>query len=70
MDGLIHIKKQKKISKKEEVASVQSTRQNETTALDNAINIEEEDPRVDLKPRKNILEKWTEKFKEFLDNAE
>ncbi|WP_025665056.1 cell division protein FtsA [Aquimarina megaterium] len=70
MDGLIHIKKQKKISKKEEVASVQSTRQNETTAVDNDINIEEEDPRVDLKPRKNILEKWTEKFKEFLDNAE
>ncbi|MBG6131318.1 cell division protein FtsA [Aquimarina sp. EL_43] len=70
MDGLIHIKKQKKISKKEEVASVQSTRQNETTAIDNDINIEEEDPRVDLKPRKNILEKWTEKFKEFLDNAE
>ncbi|WP_074408462.1 MULTISPECIES: cell division protein FtsA [Aquimarina] len=70
MDGLIHIKKQKKIGKKEEVASVQSTRQNEATTVDNDVNIEEEDPRVDLKPRKNILEKWTEKFKEFLDNAE
>lgn len=70
MDGLIHIKKQKKISKKEEVASVQSIRQNEARTIDDDINIEEEDPRVDLKPRKNILEKWTEKFKEFLDNAE
>ncbi|WP_109851627.1 cell division protein FtsA [Aquimarina sp. AU58] len=70
MDGLIHIKKQKKISKKEPVASVQSKRQPETAAIDDDITIEEEDPRVDLKPRKNILEKWTEKFKEFLDNAE
>ncbi len=70
MDGLIHIKKQKKISKKEEVASVQSIRQNEARTIDDDINIEEEDPRVDQKPRKNILEKWTEKFKEFLDNAE
>ncbi|PKV49687.1 cell division protein FtsA [Aquimarina sp. MAR_2010_214] len=70
MDGLIHIKKQKKISKKEAVASAQSKQKHETTAIDDDINIEEEDPRVDLKPRKNILEKWTEKFKEFLDNAE
>ncbi|WP_106791484.1 cell division protein FtsA [Aquimarina sp. Aq78] len=70
MDGLIHIKKQKKISEKEPVVSVQSKRQPETATIDDDITIEEEDPRVDLKPRKNILEKWTEKFKEFLDNAE
>ncbi|UZO82519.1 cell division protein FtsA [Aquimarina sp. ERC-38] len=30
----------------------------------------EETRRKNVRPRKNILEKWTEKFKEFLDNAE
>ncbi len=67
MDSLVHIKKQKKITKKEELANAQTSTKNE--AVDDTL-IEEDNPRVDLKPRKNILEKWTEKFKEFLDNAE
>ncbi len=67
MDSLVHIKKQKKITKKEALANTEATQQVEATDT-NAV--EEENPRVDMKPRKNILEKWTEKFKEFLDNAE
>ncbi len=70
MDGLVHMKKQQKIVKKEEaIANAQSRENVETTTIEDTIN-EEENPRIDLKPRKNILEKWTEKFKEFLDNAE
>ncbi len=66
MDSLVHIKKQKKTMKKETLAGAEGTQQVE---VEDTV-IEEENPRVDLKPRKNILEKWTEKFKEFLDNAE
>ncbi len=66
MDSLVHIKKQKKTMKKETLANAEGTQQVE---VEDTV-IEEENPRVDLKPRKNILEKWTEKFKEFLDNAE
>ncbi len=69
MDGLIHIKKHKKPVKKETLASAETVSQPETTVDENTV-VEEENHRVDLKPRKNILEKWTEKFKEFLDNAE
>ncbi|MBQ0736452.1 cell division protein FtsA [Aquimarina celericrescens] len=67
MDSLVHIKKQKKSTQKEALANAEATQQVEATDTN---VIEEENPRVDLKPRKNILEKWTEKFKEFLDNAE
>ncbi len=68
MDSLVHIKKQKNSVKREELANAEaSTKQVEET-IDNTA--EEEIPRMDMKPRKNILEKWTEKFKEFLDNAE
>ncbi|MEW7290935.1 cell division protein FtsA [Aquimarina sp. 2304DJ70-9] len=67
MDSLVYIKKQKKTAKKETLANAESTTQAE---VENTVIEEEENPRVDMKPRKNILEKWTEKFKEFLDNAE
>ncbi|GAA4277173.1 cell division protein FtsA [Aquimarina mytili] len=69
MDSLAHIKKQKKTIQKQVVTNTEVDQQGETY-VDNLSNNEEENPRVDLKPRKNILEKWTEKFKEFLDNAE
>ncbi|WP_103864709.1 cell division protein FtsA [Aquimarina sp. I32.4] len=70
MDGLIHLKKQKKSVKKEETSiRTETTTQQEKVVVENTV-VEEELPKEDLKPRKNILEKWTEKFKEFLDNAE
>ncbi|TSE09985.1 MULTISPECIES: cell division protein FtsA [Aquimarina] len=69
MDGLIHIKKHKKTVKKETLASAETASQPEAAVNEKTV-VEEENHRVDLKPRKNILEKWTEKFKEFLDNAE
>ncbi|GGX06444.1 cell division protein FtsA [Aquimarina muelleri] len=69
MDGLVHMKRQKKLNKKETVVKEPVIELKEEV-LDNKTVTEEENPRVDLKPRKNILEKWTEKFKEFLDNAE
>ncbi len=69
MDGLVHIQKQKKTVKKETLAKAETTTQQAEANSSDAIS-EEENPRVDLRPRKNILEKWTEKFKEFLDNAE
>ena len=67
MDGLAHMQKQKKIVKKEVIANTNIEEQGDHVS---DVISEEENPRVDLKPRKNILEKWTEKFKEFLDNAE
>ncbi|WP_109299754.1 cell division protein FtsA [Aquimarina sp. AU474] len=70
MDGLVHMQKQKKIVKKEVVTNTETVGQQHVEANENEVVNEEENPRVDLKPRKNILEKWTEKFKEFLDNAE
>ncbi|WP_103072403.1 cell division protein FtsA [Aquimarina sediminis] len=69
MDGLIHIKKRRKVSQKEAVVGAQEVEEKDVALEDNT-TIEEEKSTVDLKPRKNILEKWTEKFKEFLDNAE
>ena len=67
MDGLVLMQKVKKI-KTEAVSDAEIVQQTEISG-NNALD-EEENPRVDVKPRKNILEKWTEKFKEFLDNAE
>ncbi|WP_378182495.1 cell division protein FtsA [Aquimarina sp. SS2-1] len=67
MDSLVHISKQKKAAIKE--ALVEEEIKKETPIVEGE-GIEEEKPVVDQKPRKNILEKWTEKFKEFLDNAE
>ncbi|WP_299215010.1 cell division protein FtsA [uncultured Aquimarina sp.] len=67
MDSLVHIGKQKKAAIKE--AIVEEDVKEETTKIAGE-GIEEEKPVVDNRPRKNILEKWTEKFKEFLDNAE
>ncbi|WP_281989406.1 cell division protein FtsA [Aquimarina aggregata] len=69
MDSLVYIQKQKKTAKNEVVENVQIKEPVET-ATEETIVEENTTPRVDLKPRKNILEKWTEKFKEFLDNAE
>ncbi|WP_299431637.1 cell division protein FtsA [uncultured Aquimarina sp.] len=68
MDSLVHISKQKKAAIKE--ALVEDEIKEETTAIAGEGIEEEERPVVDHRPRKNILEKWTEKFKEFLDNAE
>ncbi len=70
MDGLVHIQRQKKTVKKEVVTNTETVGQQPVEANEDEMINEEENPRVDLKPRKNILEKWTEKFKEFLDNAE
>ncbi|WP_298541472.1 cell division protein FtsA [uncultured Aquimarina sp.] len=67
MDSLVHISKQKKAAIKE--AIVEEEIKEETASIAGE-GIEEEKPVIDNRPRKNILEKWTEKFKEFLDNAE
>ncbi|MDY8136466.1 cell division protein FtsA [Aquimarina sp. 2201CG5-10] len=69
MDSLAYIQKQKKVTVKETVVNEEVTQQVEDTQVDE--EVEEETKReISTKPRKNILEKWTEKFKEFLDNAE
>jgi len=70
MDSLAHIKKQKKVTQKEAVTNVNVNDKETLTDREEVDNVEEENPRINMKPRKNILEKWTEKFKEFLDNAE
>ncbi|GAA0718227.1 cell division protein FtsA [Aquimarina litoralis] len=70
MDSLVHIKKQKKAAVREAVVEDKLNTEQETTTTIEGESIEEEKPVVDSRPRKNILEKWTEKFKEFLDNAE
>ncbi len=70
MDGLVHMQRQRKVVQSKAAAKTETTVHIEAdTDTEEMIN-EEEQPKVDLKPRKNILEKWTEKFKEFLDNAE
>ncbi len=69
MDSLVHIKKQKKIVEKQAILNDQVEQEVEER-VEGHTTTEDETPRVNLKPRKNILEKWTEKFKEFLDNAE
>ncbi len=68
MDSLAHLKKQKKAEVKETLIEEQ-LKEHSNTNQQESIK-EEEETVVDFKPRKNILEKWTEKFKEFLDNAE
>ncbi|SEL11172.1 cell division protein FtsA [Aquimarina amphilecti] len=68
MDSLVHISKREKAATKE--ALVQEESKEETTTIEGEGIEEEEKQVVDNRPRKNILEKWTEKFKEFLDNAE
>ncbi len=67
MDSLIHIGRQKETAIKEALVAEEEKQQKATIVGE---GIEEEVPVVKSKPRKNILEKWTEKFKEFLDNAE
>ncbi|MEW7277146.1 cell division protein FtsA [Aquimarina sp. 2201CG1-2-11] len=69
MGGLEHVKKQKRIIKEETITSAQVTSEDEIT-LEEDLPTQKESPKAETKPRKNILEKWTEKFKEFLDNAE
>lgn len=69
MDGLTHMKRQKKLNKKETIIN-EPVVELKQDIVENKTVVEEEIPKVNLKPRKNILEKWTEKFKEFLDNAE
>lgn len=78
MDSLEHISRHNKAIGKEEVIPQNSsmaqggaTQQTSThTATEQLREQEEENKRRNARPRKNILEKWTEKFKEFLDNAE
>jgi len=70
MDGLENIQRQKKIS----IREIEIEAQNDPElvhAMDEEDRIEDEMKReASIRPRRNILEKWTEKFKEFLDNAE
>ena len=69
MDGLSHIKKQKKSAAKVEAKQpVETINELEDTEEDIVQN--EQISQAASQPRRNILEKWTEKFKEFLDNAE
>ncbi|MBW1297836.1 cell division protein FtsA [Aquimarina litoralis] len=70
MDSLVHIKKQKNAAIREAILEDESKVKEEATTTIEGETIEEEKPVIDQRPRKNILEKWTEKFKEFLDNAE
>ena len=76
MDSLVWIQKKKKITNQEEepITEKQFSVSNEqyTTHTEEVLqeSKEIEAPVRNMKPRKNILEKWTEKFKEFLDNAE
>jgi len=75
MDGLIHMDRQKKIQAKKEIASVEVAKELETISDEQEAMVDENEQSEEvaeksIKPRRNILEKWTEKFKEFLDNAE
>lgn len=71
MDSLAYIQKQKKVAVKETTTENQLKHQEVSDDIDVDEAIDEEVRReVNAKPRRNILEKWTEKFKEFLDNAE
>ena len=68
MDSLVHISKQKKVAVKEAIVKEEITEQAASISDE---SIDKSETVVTNKPaRKNILEKWTEKFKEFLDNAE
>ncbi|RZS92180.1 cell division protein FtsA [Aquimarina brevivitae] len=69
MDGLSHLKKKKNIASKKE-QEVQQEEVEQTQASDESTVEEDHTISTPSMPRKNILEKWTEKFKEFLDNAE
>lgn len=74
MDSLVHIKKEKKAAIREALIEEEQAAINPTTSSEDEEKETEsvKEPLVEerQKPRKNILEKWTEKFKEFLDNAE
>jgi len=70
MDGLVHMQRQRKVVENKVATKPETALHVEADADTEEVISEEEQPKVDLKPRKNILEKWTEKFKEFLDNAE
>ena len=70
MDGLVHMQRQRKVVQSKAAAKTETAVPIEADTDTEEMMNEEEQPKVDLKPRKNILEKWTEKFKEFLDNAE
>lgn len=68
MDGLIHMKRQKKSVAKVEVKEEESVPEIEDVEKESIQ--QQEVLQAATQPRKNILEKWTDKFKEFLDNAE
>ncbi|MBQ4818423.1 cell division protein FtsA [Aquimarina sp. MMG016] len=71
MDSLAYMQKQKKVAVKDTTAENQLKHQEVSNDIDVDEVVDEEVRReVNAKPRRNILEKWTEKFKEFLDNAE
>ncbi|GAA3512865.1 cell division protein FtsA [Aquimarina addita] len=71
MDSLVHNQKQKKQEMNEAVVEKEVTQEvGSTDSGENIHDDKEEPPVMNAKPRRNILEKWTEKFKEFLDNAE
>ena len=73
MDSLVHQKRVKKISSEEVLETqtkTETTRRSVASDEEESASVLQEERRANMKPRKNILEKWTEKFKEFLDNAE
>ncbi|MFL1897084.1 cell division protein FtsA [Aquimarina sp. 2-A2] len=69
MDSLTHLKKQRAIDSREAMAQESVQTETEQT-MDSEHHEEPVATETISKPRRNILEKWTEKFKEFLDNAE
>ncbi|TYP75850.1 cell division protein FtsA [Aquimarina intermedia] len=69
MDSLTHLKKQRAIDSREAMAQESVQTETEPT-MDSEHHEEPVATETISKPRRNILEKWTEKFKEFLDNAE
>ncbi len=70
MDGLVHMKKRQKIVDKKEMATTVAEALPEEDKVETVQEENIEKVKADARPRRNILEKWTEKFKEFLDNAE
>ncbi len=70
MDSLVHIGKQKQAALKEAMLLEERKQKEEAISSEKEQQEEAAPVVVEEKPRKNILEKWTDKFKEFLDNAE
>ncbi len=76
MDGLQRIQKQQRSTKPQEAAETfEKATAPRTEVLGNeeeavAVGGEEETMIKNSAPKKNFLEKWTDKFKDFLDNAE